>query len=166
MFPVPVAVCQHMTEGATAHWAERLNGACSIRVVEARQGERFLPGRVYIAPIGRHMRIRGTTADPHISLEPDCRDSAHVPSIDELMLSMTQVYGSRTLGVLLTGMGRDGADGMLAIRRAGGVTIAEPLDTAFMRSMPAAAAEAGAVSEFVPLDRMAEKIAERVAGRL
>lgn len=166
MFPAPIAVCQHMTEGATAQWAQRLNGACKVRVVEAHQGERFLPGRAYIAPIGRHLRIRGTATDPLVSLEPDRNDSAHVPAIDELMFSVAQVFGSRSLGVLLTGMGSDGAAGLLAIRRAGGVTLAEPPDAAFMSSMPAAAAEAGAVREFVALDRMAAVIAERVAGRL
>jgi two-component system chemotaxis response regulator CheB len=165
LFPVPIAVCQHMTEGATTSWAERLNKACKVRVLEASQGERFLPGRAYIAPIGRHMRIRGTASDPRISLEPDRGGATHVPSIDELMLSFAQVFGSRGLGVLLTGMGSDGAEGMLAIRRAGGITLAEPPESAFMGSMPRAAADAGAVGEFVALDRMAEVIAERVAGR-
>lgn len=166
LFPAPIAVCQHMTEGATAQWAERLNKTCKVRVVEARQGETFLPGRAYIAPIGRHMRIRGTAADARISLEPDRSGSTHVPSIDELMTSVAQVFGSRGLGVLLTGMGTDGAAGLLAIRRAGGVTLAEPPELAFMGSMPKAAADAGAVGEFVELELMASVIAERVAGRL
>jgi two-component system, chemotaxis family, protein-glutamate methylesterase/glutaminase len=165
-FRAPIAVCQHMTEGATNLWAQRLNQACHVRVVEAQQGESFLPGRAYIAPIGRHMRIRGTIDDPHISLEPDRLDLPHVPSIDVLMESIAKLYGSRGMGVLLTGMGSDGAEGLLAIRRAGGVTLAQPTETAFMSSMPAAAAEAGAVGEFVQLDKMSRALMDRVAGKL
>ena len=164
-FPVPIAICQHMTDGATALWAERLNGKCRIRVYEARQGETFLPGRAYIAPIGRHMRIRGTAAEPYISLEPDYAGGAHVPSIDQLMLSVALVFGSRSLGVVLTGMGSDGAEGLLSIRQAGGVTLAEPAESAFIGSMPAAAVEVGAVGESVPLELMAAVIMDRVAGR-
>ena len=163
-FPAPILVCQHMTEGATATWAERLNSVCHLQVAEARQGELLLPHHVYIAPIGRHMRVRGTATEPHISLEPDHTGATHVPSIDELMISVAQVFGSRSLGVVLTGMGADGAEGLLAIRRAGGVTLAEPAGSAFMASMPTAAADAGAVGEIVPLERMAEVIVERVAG--
>jgi two-component system, chemotaxis family, protein-glutamate methylesterase/glutaminase len=164
LFPAPIAVCQHMTEGATAHWAERLNGTCKVRVVEAQQGEAFLPGRAYIAPIGRHMRIRGSVDDPRISLERDLEDNMHVPAIDELMVSVAEIFGSRCLGVVLTGMGVDGAAGLLAIRRAGGATLAQPAETAFMSSMPEAAAELGAVLETVALDRMADVIAHRVTG--
>ena len=165
-FPAPIAICQHMTDGATALWAERLDGNCRIRVCEARQGEAFLPGRAYIAPIGRHMRVRGSAGQPHISLEPDHAGGPHVPSIDQLMLSVADVFGSRCLGVVLTGMGSDGAAGLLAIRLAGGVTLAEPAETAFIASMPAAATDAGAVGEAVPLEQMAAVIMARVAGRL
>ena len=165
-FPAPIAICQHMTDGATALWAERLNGKCHLRVCEAEQGEPFLPGRAYIGPIGRHLRIRGTAAEPYVSLEPDRGESPHVPSIDELMRSVAQTFGSRSLGVLLTGMGHDGTEGMLAIRRAGGVTLAEPADSAFIGSMPGAAIEAGAVGESVPLERMGAVIVDRVAGRV
>lgn len=163
-FPVPILVCQHMTEGATATWAERLDGACHLQVAEAKQGELLKAHHVYIAPIGKHMRVRGSAAEPHVSLESDRSESAHVPSIDELMSSVAQVFGSRSLGVVLTGMGADGAAGLLAIRRAGGVTLAQPAHSAFMASMPIAAADVGAVGEVVPLERMAEVITQRVAG--
>jgi two-component system chemotaxis response regulator CheB len=155
-----------MTEGATAAWAERLDGVCRLRVMEATAGQDFAPHRVYIAPTGRHMRIRGTAAEPIISLEADRAGSTFVPSIDELMISVATVFGSRSLGVVLTGMGSDGAAGLLAIRRAGGVTLSQPADSAFMASMPSAAADAGAVGEVVSLDRMAEVIADRVTGRV
>ena len=164
-FPAPIAVCQHMTAGATEMWAERLDNQCRLKVVEAQQGARFLPGHVYVAPTGRHMRIRGSVRDPFISLERDFADVLHVPSIDFLMSSAAELFGSLTMGVLLTGMGSDGALGMLAIRRAGGVTLVQPAETAFMPSMPQAATEAGAAGELVPLERMAAVIESRVAGR-
>lgn len=163
-FPVPIAVCQHMTEGATATWAGRLNGTCHLRVLEAQQHDSFIAHRAFIAPIGRHMRIRGSVDKAYISLEPDLASSAYVPSIDELMTSVAKVYGERSLGVVLTGMGSDGAQGLLAIREAGGITLAQPAESAFMGSMPVAAAEIGAVGEIVPLRRMADVIAEKVAG--
>jgi two-component system, chemotaxis family, protein-glutamate methylesterase/glutaminase len=164
-FPVPVAVCQHMSEGHTAMWADSLDGRCPLKVVEAKGGDAFVAGKVFIAPAGRHMRIRGTFADPMVTLERDFADVMHVPSIDFLMSSAAALFGGRLLGVLLTGMGSDGALGMLAIRRVGGVTLAQSEDTAFMPSMPKAAAELGAAGEVVPLHRIAKTIPERVAGR-
>lgn len=165
-FPAPIAVCQHMTAGATGPWAARLDKTCHIRVFEAKHGERFAPRRAYIAPIGKHMRIRGTVDDPHISLEPDHHDSQFVPSIDQLMVSIAKLYGSRGLGVVLTGMGTDGAKGLLAIRKAGGVTLAQPLESAFMASMPSAAAELGAVGEFVSIQQMPGLIIKRTSGKV
>jgi two-component system chemotaxis response regulator CheB len=159
-FPVPIAVCQHMVEGATAAWAERLDDVCHLRVVEAKFGQALEAHRVYVAPIGKHMLIRGTAAEPYISLESDRAGRTHVPSIDELMKSAAEVFGRRAVGVVLTGMGSDGAEGLLAIRQAGGVTLAQPTESAFMSSMPAAAADAGGVERFVPLERIPAVIME------
>lgn len=164
-FPAPIAVCQHMLEGATGLWAERLDAVCTLKVAEARSGEAFSAGRVYVAPAGLHMRIRGTIAQPIITLERDFADVMHVPSIDFLMSSAAALFGGRVLGALLTGMGSDGALGMLAIRRVGGVTLAQSEDTAFMPSMPRAAAQLGAAVEVVPLQKMASVICDRVGGR-
>lgn len=165
-FSAPIAVCQHMTDGATGPWAHRLDETCKLRVVEATHAEPFCAGKVYIAPTGRHLRIRGTASSPWCSLELDFVEVPHIPSIDVLMTSAADTFGSRGLGVLLTGMGSDGALGMLAIRRAGGVTLAEAVESAFMPSMPKAAEEIGAVFEVVPLERMAFVIREWVAGRI
>lgn len=164
-FPAPIAVCQHMMEGATGFWAERLDGVCKLKVVEAKGGDAFSAGKVFVAPAGRHMRVLGTFAKPIITLERDFADVMHVPSIDFLMSSVATLFGGRTLGALLTGMGSDGALGMLAIRRVGGVTLAQSEDTAFMPSMPKAAAELGAAVEVVPLPAMASVICDRVGGR-
>jgi two-component system chemotaxis response regulator CheB len=165
-FPAPILVCQHMTDGATAPWAQRLESVCKLRVCEATQAEKLLPRRVYIAPIGRHMRVRGNAAEPIVSLEPDRDGGQFVPSIDEMMLSVARVFGSRSMGVVLTGMGSDGARGLLAIREAGGVTMAQSVASSFMDGMPSAAAALGAVGEVVPLELIPGLIAKRVAGTL
>jgi len=165
-FPVPIAICQHMTAGATEPWAERLDECTPFRVVEASPGAKFEAGTVYIAPSGKHMRLLGPARKPRISLLPDFADALHVPSIDFLMSSAADVFGSRVLGVILTGLGSDGALGMLSIRRAGGPTIVESVESAPFASMPLAAAELGAASEQVHLDRMGAIIEARVAGAL
>jgi two-component system chemotaxis response regulator CheB len=165
-FPAPIAVCQHMTDGVIGAWAYRLDNVCRLRVSQAEHDEPFLPGRVYIAPSGSHMRIRGDSSVPKLSLEADRFDSLHVPSIDLLMESAAVVFGSRVLGALLTGMGADGSRGLLTIRRAGGVTLVESESSAFMSSMPNSAVELGAAGEVVPLGRMGELISQRVSGRV
>lgn len=164
-FPVPIAICQHMTAGATAPWARHLDSVCKLRVAEAENREPFSAGSVYIAPTGRHLRIRGTAHEPWCSLELDLVPALHTPSVDALMTSAAETFGSGVLGVLLTGMGSDGALGMLAIRRAGGATLAEDDESAFIASMPHAAEKLEAVTEVVSLDRMAFLIREWVAGR-
>ena len=163
-FPAPILICQHMTGGATRPWADRLNDVCKLTVCEATQAEMLVPRRVYIAPIGRHMRIRGSSVEPIISLEPDRGGAVFVPSIDEMMMSVAKVFGSRALGVVLTGMGTDGAKGLLAMRQAGGMTVAQSAESAFMASMPTAAADLGGAAAVVPLEQISELLEQRVAG--
>lgn len=165
-FPVPIAVCQHMTAGATQPWAERLDKCTPFHVVEATPGAKFEAGTVYVAPSGKHMRLLGPARKPRISLLPDFADALHVPSIDVLMSSAADVFGSRVLGVILTGLGSDGALGMLAIRRAGGPTIVESVESAPFSSMPLAAAELGAASEQTHVNLMGELIQARVSGTI
>lgn len=165
-FPAPIAICQHMTEGASAPWAVRLNECCALGVVEAQPGMRFAAGHVYIAPAGRHMRLIGPAHGARITLLPDFAHGLHVPSIDFLMSSAAEVFGSRVLGVLLSGMGSDGARGMLAIRTAGGATICQSAESAPFSSMPLAAAELGAVCELVDLTHLAGLIMRRVEGHV
>jgi len=160
-FPVPVAVCQHISSGMTALWSERLTGVCQLRVCEATDGMQFAPGAIYIAPTGLqtrlHSKLDGTC---QLRLTADTTDSLYVPSIDALFASAAQVFGSRTLALLLTGLGSDGADGMLSVRMAGGYTIAESADTAASYSMPGAAVELGAVVEELALDRIPARVLE------
>ncbi len=163
-FPVPVAICQHMPPGFTALWAERLDAICPLDVREARQGERLEPGTVYVAPIGRHMRAVREDGACTVRLDRDFADSLHVPSIDIFMSAAAQSYGSRALGVLLSGLGTDGALGMLALRRAGAYTLCQSPDSAVAPSMPSSAKELGAVAEEIHIDHMARAIARHVSG--
>ncbi len=164
-FRVPICVCQHMSPGFTKIWAERLDGICGLRVAEARYGEALRPRHVYIAPVGKHMRFKAEKGERTVMLDRDFADSLHVPSIDIFMSSAAQAFGSGALGVLLTGLGADGALGMLAIRRAGGYTLAQTEDSAVAPSMPSSAKELGAVAEECAIEQMAHAIARRVSGR-
>jgi len=112
-FPLPVAIVQHMPPGFTAPFAERLNSLCRLTVMEAREGEPLIPGKVLIAPAGRHLRI-GTRL--RALLDEDADGAVHIPSVDVLMRSASDVRPGATLGILLTGMGDDGADGEIARR--------------------------------------------------
>ncbi len=164
-FRLPVAVCQHITPGMTALWADSLCGKCRVKVVEAVSHTPFEPGVVHIAPAGMQMRLSNVGGRPVVRLDPDFADSLHVPSIDVLFTSAAQTFGSRTLAVVLTGLGNDGTMGMLQVRQAGGYTIGESQATAVSYSMPGSAHEAGAVVEQLPLDRIPERIIELGAVR-
>lgn len=163
-FPLPIAICQHITEGMTRSWAELLDTRCAINVVEATNRCPLQPGTAYIAPVGLQMRIIKGPLGVQTRLDPDFADSLHVPSIDMLFSSASRATGSGTLAVLLTGLGSDGATGMLQIRQAGGYTIGESRETAASYSMPGAAAELGGVVEQLPLDRVAARLM-RLASR-
>jgi len=165
-FRAPVAICQHMPPGFTQAWAERLDSICRLRVKEARFGDVFEAGTAYVAPIGKHMRVQRENKHAALTLDADFADSLHVPSIDILMSSVAQAFGSRALGVLLTGLGQDGALGLLAVRRAGGHTITEAEDSAVAYSMPGSAVELGAAAEEVSASEMGPVIIERVKGVL
>lgn len=159
-FPLPVAVCQHITPGMTAMWAEALCAKCNVKVVEAASHAAFEPGVVHIAPAGKQMRLMKLGERPTVRLDPDFADSLHVPSIDVLFSSAAQAFGSRTLAVVLTGLGNDGTIGMLQIRQAGGYTIGEAPETAASYSMPGSAHDAGAIVQQLPLDRIPARIVE------
>ena len=165
-FRAPIAICQHMAPGFTRGWAERLDSICRLSVREARYGDAFEAGTAYVASGGKHMRVKRENANVTVTLDVDFADSLHVPSIDILMSSIAQAYGSRALGVLLTGLGQDGALGMLAVRRAGGHTITESEDSAVAYSMPGSAVEMGAAAEEVSASGMPQAIIDRVEGIL
>jgi len=155
-FPGALLVVQHMPEGLTARFAERLARRCAIDVREAGAGQRILPARALIAPGGSHLEVRrdGEAGVARISKQPPVRGLR--PSADVLFFSVAEAYGSRALGIVMTGMGEDGAEGLRAIRKAGGRTIAQDQDSSVVFGMPRAAIERGAAEEVMPLSRIAD----------
>jgi two-component system chemotaxis response regulator CheB len=153
-----VLVVQHMPAGFTKSLAERLDARSDVRVREAKDGETVEPGTVLIAPAGTHTKLRKRGSAVRIVLDDEPRASLHRPSIDILMASAARIYGPKVLGVLLTGMGADGVEGLRSIRDAGGRTLAESEETCAIYGMPKAAVEAGVVDRSVPLTEMADEI--------
>jgi two-component system chemotaxis response regulator CheB len=157
-----VLVVQHIPVGFTRYLADRLALRSALPVDEARDRETITPGRVLIAPGGLHMKLaqRGDAVEVRLVAEPQA--SLHRPSADVLMASVAEVFGSRSVGVVLTGMGTDGAEGLAAIRKAGGRTLAESEETCVIYGMPKAAIEAGVVDRVVPLSEIADAIVSAV----
>lgn len=161
--PAPVIVVQHMPVGFTRPLAERLNVLSPLRVREAEQGEAIRPGVVYIAPAGRQIAVRRRhDLKPVIALSDDLTDALHKPSVDFMMLSVAEVFGRKSLGLILTGMGNDGLVGMTAIFKAGGMTIGQDAATSTVYSMPRACAESGVLQRIVPLEDIPQHILEAV----
>ena len=156
---VPVLVVQHMPEGFTKVFAERLDKVCNLKVVEAKDGMHIDKNTIYIAKGGLHMKVDN---GKNITLSDDPAIWGVRPAVDKLFDSAVRVYGANLLSVILTGMGRDGADGTRNIKDNGGITIAEDKSTCTIYGMPKAAYETGKVDLVVPLDKISEKIIEIV----
>jgi two-component system chemotaxis response regulator CheB len=156
-FPLPIAIVQHMPPGFTRPFAARLDGRSRLRVSEAVDGERLEPGRVVLAPAGRHLRLNGNLAT---ILSPEPANARHIPSVNVLMQSAARARPGKVLGILLTGMGDDGADGMAAIRAGGGLAIAESEESCVVYGMPRVALERGGVSLMLPLPEIIAWLAE------
>ena len=154
----PLLIVQHMPPGFTRALAERLDQRSRLRVREAEDGDLLEPGMVLVAPAGRHMKVRRRGAEARVWLDDEPRAALHRPAIDVLMSSVAKAYGRHALGILLTGMGSDGVEGLRAIRAAGGRTLAESEETAVIYGMPKAAVAAGVVDQTVPLSGMADEI--------
>lgn len=159
---VPVLVVQHMPAGFTKAFADRLNLNSKLKVIEAQDSDLIEKNVVYIAPGGYHMEI-GSDKKIHLNTEPTIWGVR--PAVDKLFISATKVYGSRLLSVILTGMGRDGANGTAAIKDNGGITIAEHQSTCIIYGMPKAAFETGKVDKIIPLQNVAQEINKVVMGR-
>ncbi len=161
-FPAAVLVVQHIPVGFTHYLADRLAHRSALPVEEARDGEAVTAGRVLIAPGGLHMKLVQRADAVLVRLDEEPKSSLHRPSADVLMASVAEIYGSRSVGVVLTGMGTDGAEGLGAIRKAGGRTLVESEETCVIYGMPKAAIEAGVVDRAVPLPEMADAIVSAV----
>jgi two-component system, chemotaxis family, protein-glutamate methylesterase/glutaminase len=150
-FPAGIAISQHMPKGFTASFAERLNGICKIKIREAREGDELNTGTALICPGGFNMvfRKRGNRVVALIK-EPKASDK-YIPSVDAMMSSVAEIFGRKSMGVVLTGMGNDGTSGMLDIQKAGGYTIVESEETAVVFGMPAEVIKAGAAEKILPV---------------
>ncbi|HEY7188755.1 MAG TPA: chemotaxis response regulator protein-glutamate methylesterase [Vicinamibacterales bacterium] len=154
-------VVQHMPELFTAGFAERLNQICQVDVKEARDGDRVRPGLVLIAPGNRHTVIVRNGAQYAVKVMDGPLVSRHRPSVDVLFRSVAQSVGANAVGVLMTGMGDDGAEGLLEMKRAGASTIAQDEASSVVFGMPRAAIDRGAVDEVLPLARIASAVLAR-----
>ncbi len=151
---VPVFVVQHMPEGFTKVFSERLDKVCKMKVIEACEGMKISKDTIYIAKGGHHMTVGDNMI--HLNEEPPIWGVR--PAVDKLFNSAIKVYGGNLISVILTGMGRDGADGTSNIKDSGGITISEDKSTCIIYGMPKAAFETGKVDLVVPLDEVASKI--------
>lgn len=156
-----IVVAQHMPPGFTRSFAERLNKLSPLMVSEAAAGDRLLPGSVLIAPGGNHLIVKREREGLVVDVLPRGPEDKYVPSADRMMVSVAEACGPAALGVVLTGMGKDGVEGATAIKKRRGRCLAESEETAVIFGMPQEAIRAGVVDLVLPLGRMAEEIAER-----
>lgn len=159
-----VMITQHMPAGFTRSYAQRLDGLCRIRVKEAENGERVLPGHAYIAPGGMHLSVERSGANYIARVFDGEPVNRHKPSVEVLFKSAARVVGRNALGVMLTGMGADGALAMKEMRDAGSYNLVQDEATCVVFGMPREAIAAGAADEVLPLSRMASRLIERLRG--
>ena len=155
-----IVVVQHMPEGFTEMFAKRLDECCPIEVHEARSGDLLLAGRVFICPGNRHIMVRRMPRGDMVVLSDGPPVNGHRPSADVLFHSVAQEFGLTAVGVLMTGMGDDGAEGLGAIKAAGGMTIAQSEDTCVVSGMPRAAILKGYANKIIPLDGIASYLTQ------
>ena len=158
-----IVIVQHMPEKFTAAFAKRLDSLCAVEVKEAEDGDAVLRGRVLIAPGNRHTELQRKVSQYYVSVTDGPLVSRHRPSVDMLFRSAAQCAGRNAIGILMTGMGDDGADGLLEMRNAGAATVAQDEATSVVFGMPKEAIERGAACKIVPLGLIAEEIMQ--AGR-
>lgn len=152
----PIVVSQHLPEGFAHLFAARTNKMSALTIKVAEEGEMLKNGHVYIAPGGKHLEIEKKHKDLYVKLNDNKALGGHMPSADVMMHSLASIMGKRTVGILLTGMGADGAQGMLEIQRAGGITAVQDEATSVVWGMPRAAIDLGAAKFILPLQKIPE----------
>ena len=153
-----IVIVQHMPEQFTAAFASRLNGLCQIEVKEAQNNDRVMPGRALIAPGGKHMLLRRNGAQYFVEVVDGPLVNRHRPSVDVLFRSVAKSAGANALGVIMTGMGDDGAAGLLEMRKVGAQTLGQDERSCVVYGMPKEAVKRGAVMRTVPLEAIAREI--------
>jgi two-component system chemotaxis response regulator CheB len=157
-----VVITQHMPPGFTKSYAARLDGLCKIRVKEAQDGERILPGHGYIAPGGLHLTVERSGANYIARVQDGDPINRHKPSVEALFLSAAKVVGPNAIGIMLTGMGADGARAMKVMKDAGAYNYCQDEASCVVFGMPREAIAAGAADEVLPLNQIAAKVLERL----
>jgi len=157
-----IVITQHMPPGFTRSFAARLDRICRIQVKEGEPDERVLTGHAYIAPGGMQMRVARSGSDNILQITDEPPVNRHRPSVDVLFRSVAQCVGANAIGVMLTGMGRDGADAMREMREAGSWNIAQDEASCIVYGMPREAVAAGAVCAVLPLSRIADAVLEHL----
>jgi two-component system chemotaxis response regulator CheB len=163
-FPGTIAIVQHMPEGFTDMFARRLDELCALRVKEAQSGDVLQPGRVLICPGSRHMKVKRLPLGDIVILSDEPRENGHRPSADVLLRSVAEEFKTQAVGLLMTGMGDDGAEGLGALKKAGGITIAQSEESCVVYGMPKAAIERGYATRVVGLDVMSSTL-QAICGR-
>lgn len=153
-----IVIVQHMPEKFTAAFAERLNSICQIEVLEAKTGDRVIPGRALIAPGGRHMMLKRSGAQYHVEVVDGPLVNRHRPSVDVLFRSVAKFAGRNALGIIMTGMGDDGAAGLLEMRQAGAHTVGQNEATCVVYGMPKEAMKRGATEREISLTAISQEI--------
>jgi two-component system, chemotaxis family, protein-glutamate methylesterase/glutaminase len=153
-----IVIVQHMPEVFTRSFADRLNSICSITVKEASHGDSIIRGRALIAPGNRHMVVKRSGARYYIELNDEPPFNRHRPSVDVLFRSVAKYAGKNTIGVIMTGMGADGAAGMLEMHQAGAHTVAQDESSCIVFGMPKEAIKSGGVSKVLPLNLIAHHV--------
>jgi two-component system chemotaxis response regulator CheB len=162
-FPVPVLVVQHMPPQYTLSLAKRLNEACAITVAEAADGAEVVPGVVLIAPGGRHMKLVRRNGKVSVTLTDDPLEHGCRPAVDYLFRSAVEAFDGAALGVIMTGMGRDGRESCALLKTRGGRIFAQHEDDCTVYGMPKAVIEEGLADKIVPLDRIGREVMRHVA---
>ncbi|MDH5570266.1 MAG: chemotaxis response regulator protein-glutamate methylesterase [Gammaproteobacteria bacterium] len=153
-----IVVAQHIPITFSGPFAQRLNDTTSLTVTQAKNGDLIMPGRVYIAPGDKHLVVKKSGAKYYCKLEDGPEVNRHKPSVEVLFNSVAACAGPNAMGIMLTGMGADGAKGMLEMKQQGAITVVQDEKTSVVWGMPGAAVKLGAVDEIVPLNKVAEKI--------
>ena len=159
-----LVVVQHMPEAFTAAFAKRLDGLCQVSVKEAETNDRVIPGQVLIAPGGKHMLMRRSGAQYRVEVKDGPLVSRHRPSVDVLFRSCAQSAGPNAVGIIMTGMGDDGAKGMKEMFDAGAFTVAQDEASCIVYGMPKEAVKLGGVSKTLPLHSIPEIIVNSSTG--
>jgi two-component system chemotaxis response regulator CheB len=154
----PIVMVQHMPETFTPSFASRLDSLSQLRVIEAQGGERLRPGTAYLAPGHSHMTVRRSAGGYVVELDKSAPVNRHRPSVDTLFQSVAKQVGKEATGIILTGMGKDGARGMLGMRNAGAWTIGQDQDSCVVYGMPREAAQIGAVAEVAALTEVSARL--------